>query len=144
MDGVGSRGEAHRILLIEDEDFLRRIFKSRLVGEGYEVSDVGSAEQALEWLEESAPDLIILDLYLPRMSGFEFLKWVKSNPARKDVPVLILSGLGQESDIRKGLELGAQEFVIKTNVKPPELLNKIRLMLAGKEKASEEPGRPLP
>jgi len=139
MDDAASRGRAHTILLIEDEDFLRRIFKSRLVGEGYEVSDVGSAEKALDWLRETAPDLIILDLYLPQMNGFEFLKYLRANPARKNIPVLILSGLGQEADIRKGLELGAQEFVIKTNVKPPELLNKIRLMLAGKGEGSSEP-----
>jgi len=138
MGDAASPGKAYKILLIEDEDFLRRIFKSRLVREGYDVIDVGSAEKALGCLRETAPDLIILDLYLPQMSGFDFLKCIKADPARQHVPVLILSGLGQEADIRKGLKLGAQEFVVKTNVKPPELLNKIRLMLAGKGE------RPLP
>jgi DNA-binding response OmpR family regulator len=139
MGDAASTGKAYKILLIEDEDFLRRIFKSRLVGEGYDVIDVGSAEKALDFLLETAPDLIILDLYLPQMNGFDFLKCLKASPAREHIPVLILSGLGQEADIRKGLKLGAQEFVIKTNVKPPELLNKIRLMLAGKGEGPHPP-----
>jgi DNA-binding response OmpR family regulator len=140
MVEAASPRKAYEILLIEDEDFLRRIFMIRLVADGYDVTDVGSAEKALDYLKESAPDLIILDLYLPQMNGFEFLKCLKANPARRNTPVLILSGLGQEADIRKGLELGAREFVVKTNISPPELLNKIRLMLAGKGKSSEKTG----
>lgn len=131
MEKATSPGKIYKILLVEDEEFLRRIFKARLVGDGYDVTDVGSAENALEWLEQAAPDLIILDLYLPRMNGFDFLKLLKVNPARAGTPVLILSGLGQEADIRKGLELGAREFIVKTNVKPRELLDKIRHMLTG-------------
>jgi DNA-binding response OmpR family regulator len=118
-----------RILLVEDEDFLRRIFKLRLVEEGYDVTDVGSAEAALEWLKEGVPHLIILDLYLPQMSGFEFLERLKAHPTLSQVAVLILSGLGQEADIRKGLELGAKEYMIKTKVKPSELLAKISKLL---------------
>jgi len=138
MEKAISPGKVYKILLVEDEEFLRRIFKTRLVADGYDVTDVGSAEKALDYLEEGAPDLIILDLYLPQMNGFEFLKLLKANPARGNTPVLILSGLGQEADIRKGLELGAQEFVVKTNLSPPELLNKIRSMLVGEGKNPEK------
>jgi DNA-binding response OmpR family regulator len=120
---------AHKILLIEDEEFLRRIFKSRLAGDGYDVTDVESAEAALEWLKHTQPDLIILDLYLPKMNGFEFLTRLRANRTRRDTPVLILSGLGQEAEIRRGLELGAREYVVKTKVSPQELLAKIRKML---------------
>ena len=140
MSEAALPGNPYKILLIEDEDFLRRIFKTRLVMDGYDVTDVGSAEKALDCLKETAPDLIILDLYLPQMNGFEFLKCLKANPARGNTPVLILSGLGQEADIRKGLELGAQEFIVKTNVSPPELLNKIRHMLAGGGKSPQKTG----
>jgi DNA-binding response OmpR family regulator len=138
MGEAASPRKSYKILLIEDEDFLRRIFKMRLVADGYQVSDVGSAEKALDWLTESTADLIILDLYLPQMNGFEFLKLLKANPARSNTPVLILSGLGQEADIRKGLELGAREFIVKTNVSPPELLNKIRHLLTGEAKNPEK------
>ena len=120
-----------KILLIEDEEFLRRIFKSRLVTEGYEVTDVESAEKGLEVLKGTTPHLIILDLYLPQMNGFEFLERLKADPGRSGIPILILSGLGQEKDIRKGLELGAKEYVIKSNVQPSELLAKIHKILSG-------------
>ncbi len=138
MNEPASPATAYKILLIEDEEFLRRIFKSRMVAEGYDVADVESAESALAWLKQSQPDLIILDLYLPKMNGFDFLRRLKANPARKDTPVLILSGLGQEADISKGLELGAQEFVVKSNVNPRELLAKIREMV--EKKNANRPG----
>jgi DNA-binding response OmpR family regulator len=119
----------YRILLVEDEDFLRRIFKLRLAAEGYEVTDAGSAEAAWERLQESVPHLIILDLYLPQMSGFEFLERLKAHPTLSQVAVLILSGLGQEADIRKGLELGAKEHVTKTKLTPSEFLAKVSKLL---------------
>lgn len=143
MDDQASRGSARKILLVEDEEFLRRIFKSRMVSEGYTVTDMGDAESALAWLETSQTDLVILDLYLPKMSGFEFLERLKANPARRNIPVMILSGLGQGADMRKGLALGAQEFVVKTNVEPRELLAKIRKLLdAGTQASAEETSAP--
>ncbi len=129
MSEAKTQTRANKILLIEDEEFLRRIFKSRLAGDGYDVTDVDSAEAALEWLKHTQPDLIILDLYLPKMDGFEFLTRLKANPTRRETPVLILSGLGQEAEIRRGLELGAREYIVKTKVSPHDLLAKIRKML---------------
>ena len=129
MGDPSLRKTDYRILLVEDEDFLRRIFKLRLTAEGYEVTDVDSGEAAWETLQESVPHLIILDLYLPRMSGFEFLERLKAHPALSHVTVLILSGLGQEADIRRGLELGAKEYVIKTKLKPSEFLEKVSKLL---------------
>ena len=123
------RKTGYRILLVEDEDFLRRIFKLRLTAEGYEVTDVDSGEAAWEALKVSVPHLIILDLYLPQMNGFEFLQRLKAHTSLSQVAVLILSGLGQDADIRKGLELGAQEYVIKTKLKPTELLEKVSRLL---------------
>ena len=129
MSAATSDKPKFRILLVEDEDFLRRIFKLRLNAEGYEVSDASTGEAAWEWLRENVPHLVILDLYLPRMSGFELLQLLKADPKLKNTPVLVLSGLGQEADIRKGLELGAQEYVTKTKLKPSEFLAKVRNLL---------------
>jgi len=123
------REAGYRILLVEDEDFLRRIFKLRLTTEGYEVTDVDSGEAAWEALKVSVPHLIILDLYLPQMNGFELLQRLKAHAALSQVAVLILSGLGQDADIRKGLELGANEYVIKTKLKPTEFLEKVSRLL---------------
>ena len=129
MEDSSSRTATYRILLVEDEDFLRHIFKLRLTAEGYEVTDVDSGEAAWEALKQSVPHLIILDLYLPQMNGFEFLERLKAHPALSQVAVLILSGLGQDADIRKGLELGAREYVIKTKLQPSEFLEKVRKLL---------------
>ncbi len=129
MQDPSLRKADHRILLVEDEDFLRRIFKLRLTAEGYEVTDVDSGEAAWEALKVSVPHLIILDLYLPQMNGFEFLQRLKAHPAFCQVAVLILSGLGQDADIRKGLALGAKEYVIKTKLTPTELLEKVGRLL---------------
>jgi DNA-binding response OmpR family regulator len=129
MTGASSCKSSFRVLVVEDEDFLRRIFKLRLAAEGYDVREAGSAEAAWESLKESVPHLIILDLYLPQMSGFEFLQRLKAHPTLSRVAVLILSGLGQEADIRKGLELGAKEYVIKTQLRPSEFLEKISKLL---------------
>jgi DNA-binding response OmpR family regulator len=134
MEDPSLRKTGYRILLVEDEDFLRRIFKLRLAAEGYQVTDVDSGEAAWEALKESVPHLIILDLYLPQMNGFEFLELLKAHPELSHVAVLILSGLGQDADIRKGLELGAKEYVIKTKLKPSEFLEKVSKLL--KETAS--------
>ena len=131
MEDSSLRKPGCRILLVEDEDFLRRIFKLRLTAEGYEVTDVDSGEAAWEALKASVPHLIILDLYLPSMNGFEFLQRLKAHPALSRVAVLILSGLGQDADIRKGLELGAKEYVIKTKLTPAELLEKVSRLLKG-------------
>jgi DNA-binding response OmpR family regulator len=129
MMGPGSRKPGFRILLVEDDDFLRRIFKLRLTAEGYDVTEVGSAEAAWEWLKESVPHLVILDLYLPQMSGLEFLQRLKAHPTLRQVAVLILSGLGREADVRQGLELGAKEYLIKTKLTPSEFLAKISKLL---------------
>ena len=129
MEDPSLRKAGFRILLVEDEDFLRRIFKLRLMAEGYEVTDVNSGEAAWEALKDGVPHLIILDLYLPQMNGFEFLQTLKAHTAFSQVAVLILSGLGQEADIRRGLELGAKEYVIKTKLTPTELLEKVSRLL---------------
>jgi len=129
MEDPSLRQTGYRILLVEDEDFLRRIFKLRLTAEGYQVTDVDSGEAAWKMLQESLPHLIILDLYLPQMNGFEFLERLKAHPELSRVAVLILSGLGQDADIRRGLELGAKEYVIKTKIKPSEFLEKVSRLL---------------
>jgi DNA-binding response OmpR family regulator len=129
MEDPSLREAGYRILLVEDEDFLRRILKLRLTAEGYEVTDVDSGEAAWEALKVSVPHLIILDLYLPQMNGFELLQRLKAHAALSQVAVLILSGLGQDADIRKGLELGASEYVIKTKLKPTEFLEKVSRLL---------------
>ncbi|MDD5430802.1 MAG: response regulator [Candidatus Pacebacteria bacterium] len=106
-----------RILLVEDEVFLSSLLKNRFQKEGFEVVLAQTGDEALTALSGGQkPDLILLDLILPGKSGFEVLETIKSDPRVTKVPVMIISNLGQDSDIQKGKELGAVDYLIKTRV----------------------------
>lgn len=110
-----------KVLIIEDDKFLLKLYSEKLQREGYSVIGATTGEEGLEKTLAEKPDLIILDLILPRKSGFEVLKEIKANPQIKDIPIVILSILGQKSDIKKGLELGANAYLAK----PDFFINKL-------------------
>ena len=102
-----------KVLIIEDDRFLRKIYKNKLEAEGFEVTEAIEGEEGLHKSVSDSPDLIVLDLMLPRKDGFDVLQDIKKNPQTKDIPVIILTVLGQESDIKRGLDLGATNYLIK-------------------------------
>ena len=104
-----------KIVIIEDDRFLIKLYSNKLRKEGFEVSEAISAEEGLNKIMLEKPDLVLLDLVLPRKSGFEILSEIKMNPETKDIPVIILTNLGQEPDIKRGLALGAEAYLIKTD-----------------------------
>jgi len=119
--------EKTKILIIEDDKFLLKLYSNKLNLAGFEVFASISGEEGMNKIEVEAPDLIILDLVLPRISGFEILRELKKNPETQDIPVIILTNLAQESDKKRGLELGAKDYVIKTDISVndlPDLVNK--------------------
>ncbi len=118
-----------RILVVEDTRLLRKIYSEKLTQEGYDVVSAGDGLEALEVLRSQPVDLVLLDLIMPKMSGLEVLESMKNDPRISQVPVLILSNLGQQSDIERGLELGAVDYLIKNEAKPAEVAEKIRLTL---------------
>lgn len=126
-----SKGGSKKILIIEDDQLLRSLCSKKLVTEGYEVDAAIDSQQGLEKIKNNPPELILLDLVLPGMSGFEVLKIVKADPDKRisDIPVIILSNLGQESDITKGKELGATDYLIKATTTTDEIVEKIRKIL---------------
>ncbi len=107
--------EKTKILIIEDDKFLVKLYGDKLRREGFEIITAISAEEGLHKISTQKPDLIILDVVLPRQSGFEVLSEIKLNLETKDIPVIILSNLSQESDRKKGLELGAATYLVKTD-----------------------------
>jgi len=117
------------ILLVEDEPLLSNILKSRLEKEGFKVFQARDGEAALKFLKEAKPDFILLDIILPKISGFEILEEMKKNPELQNAPVAIISNLGQESDIQKGRSLGAIDYFVKAQVTIDELVNKIKQMV---------------
>lgn len=123
---------AFKILVVEDDKFLRELICRKLVKEGYDVYEAIDGEDGLKKAGEIMPDLILLDLILPGMDGFETLAKIKENPKTSILSVIILSNLGQKDEVEKGLNLGAIDFLIKAHFTPEEIIEKIRSILAKK------------
>lgn len=120
------------ILIVEDEDFLSRVLKDNLAAEGYRTRVARDGEQALEFLRQEKPDLIILDLVLPLRSGFDVLQELKKDTTRKDVPVIVLSNLGGSADVRRALDLGANAYMVKSDNTILEVIDAIKKFVAAK------------
>jgi len=117
------------LLVVEDDDFLVKMYDSGLTKEGFQVSTAEDGEAGVTTAGEVKPDLILLDLILPKMDGFSCLEKLKENPATKRIPVVILSNLGQDSDIKRGLEMGAEDYLIKTDYTVKQVGEKVRKIL---------------
>lgn len=117
------------ILVVEDTELLRRIYCDKLVSDGYEVLSAADGLEALNILRSNKVDLVLLDLIMPRMSGIEALEAMKNDPRTREIPVIILSNLGQESDVERGLALGAVDYLVKNEARPADVAGKIRLTL---------------
>ena len=118
-----------KILIVEDDDFLRSLAVSKVTNEGHEVSVAADGEQAVEILKNETPDLILLDLMLPGISGFDVLAQVKQNPSMSETKVIVFSNLGADEDIMKAREIGADEYMVKSNFTLDELVAKIQDLL---------------
>lgn len=116
-----------KVLIIEDEKELRLLLGQALSEDGFEVLEAMTAEDAVAILKGGTrPDLILLDLLLPGMGGYEFLLKVKKDTALELIPVIIISNLGQEEEIKKALELGAEDYYIKAHLTLKEMVEKVR------------------
>jgi len=128
-----------QILVVEDDQFLRKIYLTKLSSENFDVITAVDGEEAISVSKKEVPDLILLDLILPKIDGFEVLRELKNDPKTRDIPVIILSNLGQESDIERGMKLGAQDYLVKARFSINEVVSKIRAALKGKKiKARKE------
>ena len=119
----------YRILFVEDESALQKTFSDLLTGEGYEVICALNGEEGLKMAKEEKPDLILLDLILPKMHGFEVLKRIKMDDAIKEIPVIILTNLESMKDVDRAIELGARTYLVKTQYSLDEVLEKIKRVL---------------
>ncbi|MGM0482771.1 MAG: response regulator transcription factor [Patescibacteria group bacterium] len=121
-----------KILIIEDDEFLRGLLAKKLSEDGHEVEQAETGERGVELIPEYKPGLILLDLLLPSMHGFEVLTWLREKSGdTSDTPVIILSNLGNEDDIEKGYELGANDFLVKAKFTPQEITEKVRKFTEG-------------
>lgn len=117
------------ILIIEDDKFLRELISQKLIKEDYNVIEAVDGEEGIKKIKEEKPDLILLDLILPGIDGFEVLSKVKEDNSLREIPVIVLSNLGQRDDVEKGLKLGAVDYLIKAHFTPGEIIEKIKTAL---------------
>lgn len=115
-----------KIVLVEDDQFLSKILMFRLKEEGFDVALAFDGERAIEVVKREKPNIILLDLLLPKKSGFDVLQEIKLDATISQIPVIILSNLGQQSDVAKGLQLGADDYLIKANFSIKEVVAKIK------------------
>ncbi|MEF8847430.1 MAG: response regulator [Candidatus Paceibacterota bacterium] len=117
---------AQKILIIEDDKFLRQLVSRKLSKQDFEIAEAVDGESGLEKVKEVNPDLVLLDLILPGMDGFEVLSEIKDDPETSSVPVVILSNLGQKDEIEKGLQMGAEDYLVKAHFTLGEIVEKIK------------------
>ena len=119
-----------KVLMIEDDPVLQRMYISKLTEGGYEVDLARDGAEGLHKALNTDPDLVLLDLMLPKVNGLQILAEMRKNPNTRKTPVIVLSNLGQADDATKALQLGADDYVVKLNTPPSSVLKKIQMLLS--------------
>lgn len=117
------------LLIVEDEEVLLRALYILFHNNQYTIASATDGDTAVKMAQRLKPDIVLLDLLLPKMNGFEVLKIFKSDPALKDIPIIVLSNLGDTSDKEKATKLGAHDYFIKADTQLPLLVDKVKKVL---------------
>jgi two-component system alkaline phosphatase synthesis response regulator PhoP len=117
-----------KILIVDDERYILHILDFSLGAEGFEVITAADGEQAVERSKADHPDLIVLDIMMPKMDGFEACRRIKSDPDTCDIPVIMLTAKGREVDKKRGREVGAEEYLTKP-FSPAKLIERVQIVL---------------
>ena len=125
--------EKPKILIIEEDRFLRKIYKNKFSRAGFEFREAISGDEGLNKVYSEKPDLVLLDLMLPKRSGFDVLVELKRDKSTRKIPVVILSNLAQEQDIQRVMSLGASDYLIKTEVSLSDVIDRVKECLAKME-----------
>lgn len=118
-----------KILIIEDDPFILKMYRHKFEDLGFIFREAGTGDKGLDLAREETPDIIILDIVLPQKDGFEILKQIKKDPQLKDIPVVMLTNLGQKEEVEKGLELGANDYLVKAHYTPSEVVERVQKIL---------------
>jgi len=118
-----------KILIVEDDEFLLSMYSTKFEIEGYEVVMANDGEIGLEKAQKEKPGIILLDIMLPNMDGFDVLKNLKANKETSSIPVILLTNLSQKQDVEQGLSLGADDYLVKAHFMPSEVVDKINRLL---------------
>jgi len=118
-----------KILIVEDDSFLLNMYADKFRGEDFEVFIADDGAKGVKLTKEKIPDIVLLDIMLPKMNGFEVLEKIKIDSKTKNIPVILLTNLSQKEEVKKGLDLGAKDFLIKAHFMPNEVVEKVKEVL---------------
>jgi DNA-binding response OmpR family regulator len=121
--------EKIKILLVEDDSFLLGMYATKFELEGFKVVMAEDGEKAVRAAQKELPDIILLDIILPKLNGFEVLKQLKAEDATGKIPVILLTNLSQRDEIEQGMKMGAKDYLIKAHFMPSEVVEKIKKIL---------------
>lgn len=123
--------ESHdvKLVIVEDDKFLRDLIVRKLSKEGFLIKEAATGEEGIEVLREDPPQLLLLDILLPGMSGYEVLEAMRKDEKLKSIPVVMLSNLGQKEEVERAESLGAKDFLIKAKYTPGEIVTRIKEIL---------------
>lgn len=117
---------AHKVLIVEDDNTLLEMYSLKFKSEGFNLLTAEDGEAGLELALKENPEVILLDIMMPKMDGFAVLAELKKNESTKNIPVLMLSNLGQQADVDKGKQMGANDYVVKASMTPTQVLEKVK------------------
>ena len=118
-----------KIVLVEDDSLMSSILATHLIKEGFNIISVTEGAQAFERIQAEQPSIVLLDIVLPGIGGFDILAKLKQDESTKSIPVLILSNLGSKEEIERGIDLGAEDYLVKANSMVEEITGKIQKIL---------------
>lgn len=117
------------VLLVEDNDFIRKMYQFKLAKSGIDVVETSDGESALKAIKDHTPDVVLLDIMMPGISGIDVLKKLKEDGLVPKLPVIVLTNVMNQSSIKQAKELGAKDYIVKTDLTPSQVLDKIQTYL---------------
>lgn len=122
-----------KIVIVEDEVFLSEMYKMKFSAEGYDVYTAANGEEALKVVNEVMPDILLLDLVMPKMDGYEVLKKLRADKKTSKLKIYVLSNLGQTGEVDKGFQEGADGYFVKSSMTPTQLADEVEKILTPKQ-----------
>lgn len=120
---------AKKILIVDDDSMISDMYLMKFTEDGFDASTASDGKTALEKIESENPDIVLLDIVMPQMDGFDVLKELGKKGILRKIKVILLSNVGQKEDVERGLSLGATEYIIKANFTPSEVLEKVKKII---------------
>ncbi len=123
-----------KVLIIEDDSYISDMYKIKFDSENFETTVAEDGIKGIKEIERQKPDIVLLDIVMPKVDGFSVLKMIKKNENSKDIPVVMLTNLGQKENVERGFELGATSYIIKAHFTPSEVVKKVKEILEKEKK----------